>query len=216
LDEVAELPLSQQPKLLRVLETRRFRPVGGTVDVEFRGRIVSATHANLEQLKAERRFREDLLHRLMVLRVPVPSLAERSADVPLLVAHFLKQSSSDVTFTDAAWGWLASRSWSGNVRELRNFIDQVSIFIDERPVDAPALERLVHRSEAPDVIARLVGEVLALEYDGDKLALVETQLVQEALRREHGNKSAAARRLGVHRKAIERRAGVDENDPSTG
>lgn len=215
LDEVAELPLAQQPKFLRVLETRRFRAVGATEEQVFKGRVVAATHADLEERVREQRFRADLFHRLAVLRVRVPGLDERADDVPALVAHFARLAPREVSFTDAALQWLTARQWSGHVRELRNFVDQAAVFIDARPIDAPALAALVS-SPPPDVLGRLAASVLALAHEGDRLELVESLLIQEALRRAGGNKSGAARLLGVHRKRIERRVGLDEDDQAAG
>lgn len=205
LDELAELPLVQQPKLLRVLETRRFRPLGATEEKVFTGRLVAATHADLEQRVREGRFREDLFHRLAVLRVRVPPLSERREDVPALLQHFGRQ----LSFTAEAVGWLQARPWTGNVRELRNLVDQIEVFVDERPVSLPALEALLAHEDGKGSLTRLVGEVLASPHPGDKLEHVERALIAEALRRSEGNKSAAARLLGVHRKRIERAA-----DPS--
>jgi DNA-binding NtrC family response regulator len=203
LDEVAELPLAQQPKLLRVLETGRFRPVGSADERTFRGRLVAATHADLDARVREGRFREDLFHRLAVLRVRVPPLAERPGDLPLLLAS----CAADLRFTTDALEWLAAQPWPGNVRQLRNLVDQVEVFVDERPVTRAALEGLL---TLPAPTTRWVGEFVAAHHPGDKLALAERLLVAEALRRCDGNKSAAARLLGVHRKRVER--AVDEPD----
>jgi DNA-binding NtrC family response regulator len=220
LDEVAELPLLLQAKLLRVLETRRFRRVGSTEERTFHGRVVAATHADLRRACAERRFREDLYYRLAVLGIEVPALAERREDIPLLVAHFAAGQRRPLRFTAAAVAELARRPWPGNVRQLRNAIDRLAVTCDADPIDVADLhEHLEVRGDdeptrtavpepatnpgpvsAPDLATAL------LRVDGhDKLAAVETLLIDAAMREYGGNKSAAARALGVHRKVLERR-----------
>ncbi|MER2561119.1 MAG: sigma-54 dependent transcriptional regulator [Myxococcaceae bacterium] len=211
LDEIAEMPLMQQPKLLRVLETRRYRPVGSTTEQTFQGRVIAATHADLEERMQQGRFREDLFHRLAVLRLRVPSLAERPDDIPALVAHFAESSVGGL-FSPEAIAWLVERAWPGEVRQLRNLVDQAPVMIDERPIGRAALEGLVEAQRSRPW-RRLASEVLSSEVEGDKLELVERTLVAEALARTGGNKSAAAKLLGVHRKQVERRA---DSDPFVG
>ena len=109
MDEVAELPLLLQAKLLRMLETRRFRPIGAHQELRFEGRIVAATHANLEERVREGRFREDLLYRLNVLTIRVPALDERKEDIPSLVAHFAAQQPRRLRFSEDALRLLMQR-----------------------------------------------------------------------------------------------------------
>lgn len=229
LDEVAELPLLLQAKLLRVLETRRFRRVGSTEERIFHGRVVAATHADLRRACAERRFREDLYYRLAVLGIEVPALAERREDIALLVAHFAAAQRRPLRFTAAAVAALAQRAWPGNIRQLRNAIDRLAVTCDADPIDAADLREhleahdeddrhasptertsALDRTSAPDLASAL------LRIDGhDKLAAVETLLIDAAMREYGGNKSAAARALGVHRKVLERRLGRDTTHAMT-
>lgn len=210
LDEVAELELGLQPKLLRVLESRRFRAVGSVTEQEFRGRIVAATHVDLSARVAEKRFREDLFYRLNVLTVRVPSLSERREDIPLLVAHFVAKSGRALKYSDAALSVLAANPWPGNVRQLRNVVDRLSVMCETECVEAADVQAAldVAAGRADDVLRQLARAVLALG-DGDKLELVGRALVSEALAMTDDNKSAAARALGVHRKVVERWAKPD-------
>jgi DNA-binding NtrC family response regulator len=213
-DEIAELPAQLQSKLLRVLEERRFRSLGSLEDRHFRGRIVAATHVDLAERIAQGRFREDLYHRLNVLQVRVPSLEERAEDIPQLVATFAAQQAKRVTFNAEAMALLCARRWPGNVRELRNLIDRTSVLVEGAEVTAEDLERIDpmcaearRAGAAPSAeldLTRVAERVLAIEQPGNKMELIEAALVQAALDRKGGNKTAAARLLGVHRKVVER------------
>lgn len=212
LDEIAEMPLALQAKLLRVLETGRFRAVGASTDVPFEGRVVAATHAPLAERVRDGRFREDLFHRLDVLRIRVPSLDERRDDVPALVAHFASRQRKPMRLSTDAVEALRTRPWPGNVRELRNTIDRLAVFCDDDPITSASIESLDSPSDQPEGdLAALVRTVLR-NGAGDRFQLVERALVEEAMRLAGGNKSAAARLLGVHRKAVERRVGTSDRE----
>jgi DNA-binding NtrC family response regulator len=210
LDELAELPLELQAKLLRVLETGMFRPVGSSQSKKFMGRIVAATCANLEERVATGRFREDLFYRLNVLEVRVPSVEERREDVPMLLAHFAAGQSRPLTFTEDAIALAQQMRWPGNARQLRNLVDRLAVFAPEGPITADVLEEFAgtrtRSSQAPpgDPLADFAREVLKSDA-ADKLKLAENELIAQALRVSDGNKAAAARLLGVHRKVVERR-----------
>ncbi len=208
LDEIAELSMPLQAKLLRVLESGRFRPVGASAVARFGGRVVAATHAILSELVTRGQFREDLLYRLDVLTVPVPALAERTEDIPALVAHFVRQQPRALRFTAEAMDVLCCMPWPGNVRQLRNLIDRLAVFAENeqitpdvlRPFLAPATE-----TEKPVTsLEPIVRAILRLPVE-NKLAAIQEALIAEAMALCDGNKSAAARLLGVHRKAVERR-----------
>lgn len=210
LDEIAELPMPLQAKLLRVLETGRFRPVGAKDERTFQGRVVTATHANLEERVARRTFREDLFYRLNVLVVPVPPLDEHREDIPALVAHFVAASGCTLRFTPEALDALQQRSWPGNVRQLRTLVDRLVVFADDETI-TPDVLRSVALSELrpstaprPQSLDEVLDAILAMDLP-DKLDAVIAGLVDEAVRRTDGNKSAAARMLGLHRKALDRR-----------
>lgn len=210
LDEIAELPLDLQAKLLRVLESGTYRPIGATSVLKFRGRIVAATHADLEERVAKGQFREDLYYRLNVLELTVPSLEERRNDIPALVAHFAGAQKRPLEFTAEAIDILQLAPWPGNVRELRNFIDRVAVFATEAIVTPEVLAQISRRQRVRESqgtpIQELARAVLALPERGDKLEQVERVMVEEAIRLADGNRTAAARMLGVHRKVVSRRA----------
>lgn len=208
LDELAELGQPLQARLLRVLETRTYRRLGSVVSEEFRGRIVAATHADLEERVQSGKFREDLLYRLNVLIVHVPSLDERRADIPDLVRHFAKSQGRELIFSEDAMALLSRASWPGNVRQLRNTVDRVGAMVDENPITASALRSVLGLCAAPTTtiapIEVLAARILQLDVD-DKITAIRNALVVEALRQSQGNKAQAARLLGVHRKVVERR-----------
>ncbi|WP_423763569.1 sigma 54-interacting transcriptional regulator [Burkholderia sp. NLJ2] len=205
LDEIGELPLALQPKLLRVLETRTFRPIGASVSQRFDGRVVAATHRNLLEEARAGQFREDLFYRLAVFILNVPGLAQRSEDIPLLAAHFAAQQARTIAFTPAATKRLCEQPWPGNVRQLRNLVSQLSVFAPHARIDAETLAPFL-ATEAHDDAERAHLADRLLELDGDdKLAAAEHLLIDRALERTSHNKSAAAALLGVGRKVIERR-----------
>jgi DNA-binding NtrC family response regulator len=207
LDELAEMPLDLQAKLLRVLETGTFRPIGASASRKFVGRIVAATWANLEERIGNGRFREDLYYRLNVLEVRIPSLEDRREDIPMLLQHFASSQSCPLVFTEDAYARAQQMSWPGNARQLRNLVDRLAVFAPEGLITGDVLERFAGTRATPpptDSLGELARRILSGDAR-DKLYLAESVLIQEALRLTDGNKAAAARLLGVHRKVIERR-----------
>ena len=207
LDELAELPLDLQAKLLRVLEAGTFRPLGSSQVRKFEGRIITATCADLEERVSQARFREDLYYRLNVLEVRVPSLEDRQEDIPTLLMHFAATQSRPLVFTEAAMGLAKQMRWPGNARQLRNLVDRLAVFAPDGPISAELVEQFSRpRNPTPRAspLAEFAREVLKADAE-DKLRLAENALVQEALIASGGNTAPAARLLGVHRKVIERR-----------
>jgi DNA-binding NtrC family response regulator len=205
LDEIGELPLALQPKLLRVLETRTFRPVGSSTSLRFEGRVVAATHRDLRELAHEGLFREDLFYRLAVFVLAVPGLDQRVEDIPALVAHFASQHTRRLEFAPAAIRRLSRHAWPGHIRQLRNLISQLSVLAESTLIDVDALEPFLISETAGSVSRASLADML-LQLEGrDKLAAAEDLLIDRALERSAGNKSAAATLLGVGRKTIERR-----------
>ena len=225
LDEIAEMPMELQAKLLRVIEDRRFRPLGAEDEIPLRARIVASTHVDLEQRIAQGRFREDLFYRLNVVTITVPPLAERVEDLPELILSFAADLPRKLRFTKDAIDWLERRPWPGNVRELRNVIERLSLLSEETTIDVPTLEELAGPavSDARQEIDRMARSLLALpDRLGSKLDMIERSVLHHAIESCGGNKSAAARLIGVDRKALERRwerlsdPGTDTEAPSTG
>ncbi|HZO13551.1 MAG TPA: sigma 54-interacting transcriptional regulator, partial [Polyangiaceae bacterium] len=209
LDEIAEMPVELQAKLLRVIEDRRFRPLGSEMEVTVHARIIAATHVDLEERMAAGHFRRDLFYRLNVVTIDVPSLAERSDDIIELVHSFTRTLPRPIHFTIDAIEWLRRRAWPGNVRELKNAIDRVVLLSDSDAIDVPILKELVGESMTRqaaeiDKIAKLILE-LPEKLGTSKLDLVERAVLHHAIENCRGNKSAAARLVGLHRKQLDRR-----------
>lgn len=209
LDEIAEMPVELQTKLLRVIEDRTFRPLGSEQEFPLRARVVAATHADIEERIADGRFREDLFFRLNVVTLHVPTLMERQGDIPELLTSFVKDVNRPLRFTDDALAWLMARRWPGNVRELRNVVSRLALLADDDEVNVDVLERYVRDVPSKDVAAevdRIARSLLSLpDRLGSKLAVIERAVLHHAIEVCGGNKSAAARLVGVHRKALERR-----------
>ena len=209
LDEVSSLPLDLQPKLLRVLEERRVRRVGGFGEIDVRCRLIAASNEPLEDLVAAGSFREDLFYRLNVLRVSIPPLRERAGDVRILAHRILKdlataQGLAPARLTPAALTRLEQHSWPGNVRELKNVLERALVMSDGRAIDEShlLLERARERpSESADPNARMI----AVPPQGRSLRSVEAELVRMTLQLTRGNKSAAARVLGISRPTLHRK-----------
>ena len=209
LDEIAELSLSMQAKLLRVLETRAFYPVGSVTRHAFTGRVIAATHFDLSKRVADHLFREDLYHRLNVFHIAVPGLQKRREDIPELVDFFAKRTSRPLIFDVGALRYLARHPWPGNIRQLRNTIERIATLCEQPHVTEAVvrthLERN-HEDTPADSLTSLADKILDLDVS-NKLVAIQQSLVNRALERAKGNKSAAARLLGVHRKVVERRVG---------
>ncbi len=199
LDEVGELPLAIQPKLLRALQDGEIQPVGAgrveTVDV----RVVASTHRDLRAEVAAGRFREDLYYRLAVVELAVPRLAERREDIPALARHFAARFAErfgldDVRLSDALCNALSARAWPGNVRELENTIGRLLALSDGGLIDLDRLEVTAPAHAAIDTATLPEGASLRQQLD-----TLERRLVSEALALAAGNKAEAARRLGLSR-----------------
>jgi tetratricopeptide (TPR) repeat protein len=212
LDEIGELPLALQPKLLRALETRTFRPVGSSTNLRFEGRVVAATHRDLRELAHQSLFREDLYYRLAVFVLAVPGLDQRVEDIPALVTHFAVQQARRLEFSPAAIRRLSRHTWPGHIRQLRNLVSQLSVLAENTLIDEHALEPFLVNETAGSVSRATLADML-LQLEGrDKLAAAEDLIIDRALERTAGNKSAAAVLLGVGRKTIERRLKSREED----
>jgi transcriptional regulator with PAS, ATPase and Fis domain len=209
LDEVSSLPLDLQPKLLRALEERRVRRVGGFDEIEIRCRVTAATNVPLEELVEAGLFREDLFYRLNVLRLAIPPLRKRGGDVLRLAHYFLIELSAahglpTARLTGAATALLASHTWPGNVRELKNVLERALVVCEGGDIDARHLalsSRSTRQREGGDTI----GGVIEVPSAGRSLKSVEAELVELTLRLTRGNKSAAARLLGISRPTLHRK-----------
>ena len=216
LDEIGELPLDVQPKLLRVLETREFRRVGGNKILKSDVRVIAATKRNLLREVQAGKFREDLYFRLAVVPVTVPSLRARREDIPMLVGHILKASGVDLKVTDETMQGLMAHDWPGNIRELRNVLDRAS-YLSSRGAGESTLSIVslpASASGAGDVFhfepAKSYRETRA-RYDAE----FEKRYVRWLLARHSGNVSAAAREAKMDRKHLHdmaKKHGLREKD----
>ena len=194
LDEIAEMPMNLQSKLLRVIEDGSFRRVGGVSDLRVDVRIISATNKNLQELIEDKQFREDLYFRLNVLSVKIPPLRDRRDDIPLLVNHFIKKFIGDKKeFSPEAIHALQNFRWKGNVRELENIIERVLLLCENGVVHVEHLpDELRSSSESGKITVPSGG------MDMEKLmADTEKAYLLNALERTNGVKTDAAKLLNL-------------------
>jgi transcriptional regulator with PAS, ATPase and Fis domain len=204
------MPLALQAKLLGVLEDRSFSRIGSTETIQVDVRIIAATHRDLDRHVAEGRFREDLLYRLRVVPIVIPPLRERTGDiVPLaesFVQRFNREFGREVSgFTPEAEETIRNHAWPGNVRELRNVIERALLFTRNQrlePQDLMLDPGYRPRPTAVPVAAGHASEGFVLPADGLKLDELENDLVRQAMERAGGNKSRAAKILGISRDQI--------------
>jgi two-component system, NtrC family, response regulator PilR len=224
LDEIGELPTPLQVKLLRVLQERKVRPVGGHQELEVDVRVIAATNRDVEHAVRDGSFRQDLFYRLNVIRIQLPPLRERVEDIPMLAAHFLQKHSAlegkRLSFSSEALAWIVQQPFPGNVRELENvveravalasepFVVKVDLLggMGEEPEDIPAKELQVLPPEGIDLDARL-GEL-------------ERGMLVQALERTGGNRTNAAKLLRMSLRSLRYRLAKyelsDELSPPTG
>lgn len=200
LDEIGELPLAMQVKLLRVLENRSFQRVGGTESVDVDIRVVAATNRNLKDLVARGEFREDLFYRLNVVDIILPALKERREDIPLLAIRFIKELSEknhvQVTgITPAAMKLFESYDWPGNVRELRNTIEKMVVLSTGALLDVADVPEQLKPAAVPNV--SLSSSVTLGENEKAQILAV--------LKEVGGNRSRAAQVLGISRRTLYRK-----------
>jgi DNA-binding NtrC family response regulator len=201
LDELSELPAAMQAKLLRVLESRRIRPVGADREINVDVRLVAATNRDLGQAVRAGAFREDLYFRLNVVNLHMPALRERAGDIPQLLEYFSRRLSADLgvapyPFTAAELARLQGYAWPGNVRELKNVIERTLL------LGRPPWETLGGAPPPETPAAEAVAAGFPLTWTLDQ---VEQEHTRHVLHEAHGNKSEAARRLGISRKTLERK-----------
>jgi DNA-binding NtrC family response regulator len=208
LDDVNGLSECLQAKMVRLLQTGAFRPVGSAVERRVSIRVLAVTNRSLARCVRENTFRADLLYELGVLTVPVPGLDEHRDDIPALVNHFLRLAKSNLRLSGDALDVLAGRSWPGSVRELRNLVERSIIQARDQVIGRDVMQSLIAPEPMETIIDEslqsLAARLLGLPI-GNKLAAVEAALLECAMRLSGGNKSGAARLLGLHRKAVERK-----------
>jgi DNA-binding NtrC family response regulator len=223
-DEIGELPLEMQVKLLRVLQEQELRPVGSLQRIKIDVRIVAATNRDLEREVAAGRFREDLFHRLNVVRLILPPLREHKEDIPLLVEKSLAQIPDRYIISNDAMDAIMAYNWPGNVRELKNCLERMMAF-NSGPLlhfaDLPSNVSNYSRSSRPggDLVAAAsaIGESMRFTSDGGlhspvfshemvvPLQELERRAIQHALEHTHGDRTVAAQLLGIGRTTLYRK-----------
>ena len=214
LDEVGEIPLEVQPKLLRVLQDREFERLGGTRTLQVDARLIAATNRDLDQMRAEGSFRNDLFYRLNVFPILMPPLRDRAEDIPLLARHFVERSSRRLgkpidDIPAESMDALARYDWPGNVRELANVIERAIILADSRKLRIHRDDLEAARVAAPrGPMATGGSAVLAHEEPPRKLVDVERAVIKRTLEETNwivGGRSGAAIRLGLSRTTLQAR-----------
>jgi two-component system nitrogen regulation response regulator GlnG len=224
LDEIGDMPLEQQTKLLRALQERRIERVGGGGPVDLDVRVVAASNIDLEAAVAQRLFREDLFYRLNVVPIRIPPLRERPEDIPILVAHFLRKHAGEaagrgIRFTEEAMRVLTAYGWPGNVRELENAVRRCVVLARAESVGegdlATMLPALRGATAAPArSLEDAVREAARVWLEGNArsgslyeglLAQVERPLLEVALERSGGNQLRAAEVLGMNRNTLRKK-----------
>ena len=208
LDEIGDMPLQQQARLLRVLQTRQVRRVGSSKYEPINVRLVAATHCKLEEMVRDGKFREDLYYRLSSVEVFLPPLRNRMEDLPMLIEHFIESSGrqcgkSIQGMTESAVQMLNEYRWPGNIRELENVIEAACIVCDGSWIDVEHISRRVSRSVSEKPPAGPVERT--------SLKRIQLQHVLRTLDEVDGNKQKAARILGVSRAKLYRLIGEFEN-----
>jgi two-component system NtrC family response regulator len=202
LDEVGELPVELQPKLLRALQERVIAPVGGTKEHRLDVRVVAATNLDIEKAISDGTFREDLYYRLSVIPIHLPPLRERREDIPLLLRYFCAKHGADkVTFDKPTLATLGSYAWPGNVRELENTVERLLIM---RNSDTITLDDLPDKILGGRTSVPPTGPtgVINLPDEGYPLEQLEREVVVQALERNHWNQTAAAKFLRIPRHTL--------------
>jgi len=196
LDEVGDIPIHTQTKLVRVLQTKEFERVGGTETLKVDVRMIAATHRNIRQMITEGRFREDLFYRLNVIPIHLPALRDRQDDIPLLVNHFLGQLTREMgkkidRVADSAMEELVNHSWPGNIRELRNVIERAVVFCEGRQLKVDDLHA--------DRISEAAEDGHTLKLKSLSLQEAESALITHCLNQTKWNLSKTAKLLEISR-----------------
>src|SRR5579862_7520829 len=196
LDEIGDVELGFQLKLLRFLQEREIRPLGSPRAKKIDVRVIAATNRDVQKMVDEGKFREDLWYRLNVVRLTVPPLCERPSDIPLLVHYFLKRYnlrySFDTRLADSGLKALQDFSWPGNVRQLQHMLERLTILAPGARIDDGAVRQSIEQMDSRD-------------HAGESLADTESEQIRRVLSATNGNKSRAAKILGIERKTLYRK-----------
>ncbi len=196
LDEIGDIDLGFQLKLLRFLQEREIRPLGSARSKKVDVRVIAATNKDVQTMVDEGKFREDLWYRLNVVRITVPPLCERAGDIPLLVHFFLKRYNEryrlDTRLTDSGLKAMADYSWPGNIRQLQHMMERLTILAPGGRIDDAAVREAIDQMDSR-------------EHASDSLADTEAEQIRRVMAATGGNKSRAAKVLGIERKTLYRK-----------
>jgi two-component system, NtrC family, nitrogen regulation response regulator NtrX len=212
LDEIGDMPLNMQAKLLRVLEEGEIERIGGEKPIVVNVRVVVATHRDLEARVREEKFRQDLFHRIYVFPLTLPPLRERREDIPALVKHFAEQVCGQngwkpIPFSVEAMQGLQSYSWPGNVRELRNMVERLMLLATEEEVDLATVQIALPRGTSVEVGAATGSGPLA-----ERVQCFEREVILAVVKGSQNNMTLAAKTLGLERSHLYKKAeqlGID-------
>lgn len=203
LDEIGEIPLHIQVKLLRVLENRSFERIGGSETIVTDARVVAATNRDLKKMVEEGTFREDLFYRLDVVSLEIPPLRERKEDIPLLVKHYLdvfnKENGKDIGITETAMASLCAYAWPGNIRELRNCVERMVVLCRGKMIELENVPVDVREGVTPGIAKTVLAQPSC------DLECNEKMLIERALNECKGNRTKAAEKLGISRRTLHRK-----------
>jgi two-component system, NtrC family, nitrogen regulation response regulator NtrX len=206
LDEIGDMPLAMQAKLLRVLEQGEVERIGGDKPVKVNVRVVVATHRNLEEQIKQGAFRQDLFHRIYVFPVALPPLRERPEDIPALVQHFsamiARQNGwKEVTFSPEAMQMLQAQPWPGNIRELRNVVERLLLFVEGDTVTAATVQAALPGQASALSATASTGSAVGLGSGAlaDRVEQFERQVILDEIKRQNHHITNAAKALGLER-----------------
>lgn len=217
LDEVGELSVDFQPKLLRALESNRVKPVGSDKYVDVNTRILAATNQDLEEMIDTNAFREDLYYRLNVFSLEIPPVRDRPEDIPILITHYLRRNNYEYSISDELIDELKDYDWPGNVREIQTFVRRLTTQIEGNEITRQDVEStgLFDQPES-EPVAAISGNDFPPEPDLETvLEGLRKQFINEALDRSDGNRTAAADLLGMNRTTLVetmKRLDIDRDD----
>ena len=208
LDEIGELPLSQQPKLLRALESGQFRRVGGSVTLKSTVKVISATHRNLAEMVKQGRFREDLFYRLSVFPIEIPPLRSRRQDLPLLVDHILayfgQMQSVDYSISQSALIKLIQHNWPGNIRELKNCLQLATGLCENRYIQETDINFVRRPSNYQEPINDVDHEMFKVEALST-LERFEADFISGLIAKYQGNRKLIAAEMNISERTLYRK-----------
>jgi DNA-binding NtrC family response regulator len=203
IDEIGEMQVDLQSKLLRVIEMRRVTPIGGDVEIPVDVRIVASTHRDLQSLVREGRFREDLLYRLNVVKIALPPLRDRREDIPLLVRAFIDEIATENDrptrdVTPEALALLQGYEWPGNVRQLKNAIESIIVMSSREVIDVMDLPEAIRG-------ARPAASATSVVQPGMTMEEIEREAIRQALQEANDSRTEAAKALGISTRTLQRK-----------